>query len=126
MASVWVEGIEDLNTVAVQLDVKSQRVGAQGSRVLRAATYQVEAVAKLFCPVDTGHLKSTIGPPEFSGDGRHGEMEGKVSATANYSIYVEFGTRRSAPQAFMGPALDRVSPGYVAAVHAISDPFDSR
>jgi HK97 gp10 family phage protein len=124
MASVWVEGIEEINTIALQLRTKNQRIGAQGSAVVRAAALRVEATAKLFCPVDTGHLKSTIGPPRFSGDGRAGGMEAAISATARYAVYVEWGTRYMAPHAFMGPALDRVGPEFAAAVEAISDPFD--
>lgn len=124
MATVWVEGIDEINTIALELRAKRQRVGAQGAAVLRASAFQVEATAKLFCPVDTGHLKSTIGPPEFHGDGRAGAMEATVSATARYAAYVEWGTRNMAPRAFMGPALDRVGPTFAAAVYAISDPFD--
>lgn len=124
MASVWVEGIEEINTIAETLRRKNGSIGTQGSAVLRASAFQVEATAKLFCPVDTGHLKGTIGPPRFSGDGRHGAMEAAISATAEYARYVEWGTSRMAPRAFMGPALDRVGPSFVAACHAISDPFD--
>jgi HK97 gp10 family phage protein len=124
MASVWVEGVEEMNQVAVDLRRKNGRIGAQGATVVRAAALRVEATAKLFCPVDTGHLRGTIGPPQFSGDGRHGGMEAAISATARYAIYVEFGTRYMAPRAYMGPALDRVSPQFVAAAAAIADPFD--
>ncbi len=124
MATVWVSGIEEINTISLQLRAKNNRIGAQGSAVVRAAALQVEALGKLFCPVDTGHLKSTIGPPHFSGDGRSGGMEAAISATARYAGYVEWGTRYMAPRAFMGPALDRVGPEFAAAVAAISDPFD--
>lgn len=124
MASVWVEGVDEMNRVAVDLRRKNHRIGAQGAAVLRVSAFRVEVWAKAFAPVDTGHLKSTIGPPKFSGDGRAGAMEATISATARYAVYVEFGTRHMAPRAFMGPALDRVSGDFVAAVHAISDPFD--
>ena len=124
MASVWVEGIDQMNTVAAQLHRKNRRVGAQGAAVVRVSAFKVEAWAKAFAPVDTGHLKSTIGPPRFSGNGRFGAMEAAISATARYAVYVEWGTRNMAPRAFLGPALDRVSGEFVAAVAAISDPFD--
>ncbi|MEU7590636.1 hypothetical protein AB0A95_30640 [Micromonospora sp. NPDC049230] len=124
MASVWVEGVDQMNTVAAQLHRKNQRIGAQGAAVLRMSAFAVEGWAKTFVPVDSGHLLSTIGPPQFSGDGRSGAMEAAISATARYAVYVEWGTRNMAPRAFMGPALDRVSGQFVAAVAAISDPFD--
>lgn len=124
MATVWVEGIEELNTITEQLRNKKGHIGAQGAAVLRVAAHKVEALGKLFCPVDTGHLKSTIGPPKFSGDGRFGEAEATISATARYAGYVEWGTRYMAPRAYLGPALDRVGPEFHAACVAISDPFD--
>jgi HK97 gp10 family phage protein len=124
VATVWVEGIEEINTISEQLRTKKGRIGAQGSAVLRVSAFKVEALGKLFCPVDTGHLRGTIGPPRFSGDGRYGEVEAAISATAAYAGYVEWGTRYMAPRAYLGPALDRVGPEFAAAVAAISDPFD--
>lgn len=123
MVTIWFEGIDDMNTITAELSSKNGRIGAQGSAVLRKSAGQVEAIGKLFCPVDTGHLKSTIGT-SFGGDGRFGAMSAEIGPTAHYGGYVEFGTRYMAPQAYMGPALDRVGPGFVAAAAAICDPFD--
>ncbi|GGM27136.1 hypothetical protein GCM10011608_09910 [Micromonospora sonchi] len=124
MVSVWVEGIDELNTVELRLRTAKGRVGAKGSEVVRRSALKVEEWAKLFVPVRFGHLKGSIGPPSFSGDGRHGAMEATISATANYARFVEWGTSRMAPRAFMGPALDRVSPDFAAAVAAMADPLD--
>jgi len=124
VASVWVEGIDELNTVTAELRVKRARIGAQGIRVIKRQGHQIERWAKLFVPVDTGYLRSTIGPPVVQGSAASASAEVSVSATAEYAIYVEFGTRHMAPRAYMGPALDQVSPEFVAAVKAISDPFD--
>jgi HK97 gp10 family phage protein len=125
VVSVWVEGIDELNTVELKLRAAKGRVGAKGSQVVRRSAFQVETWAKAFVPVRFGHLKGSIGPPSFSGDGRHGGMEATISATARYAAYVEWGTSRMAPRAFMGPALDRVSPDFAGAVEAISDPLGS-
>jgi HK97 gp10 family phage protein len=122
MVTVWFEGIDELNTVTADLARKNGRIGVQGSQVLRKSAAQVEALGKLFCPVDTGHLESTIGT-SFGGDGRSGAMSAEIGPTADYGGYVEWGTRNMAPHAYMGPALDRVAPSYVAAAAAISDPF---
>lgn len=124
MATIWFEGIEELYVVEAQLRRKRQRIGAQGAAVVRASALQVEALGKLFVPVDTGHLKSTIGPPSYRGDGRFGSMEAAISATARYAVYVEYGTRHMAPRPYMGAALDVVAPQFHAAAAAISDPFD--
>ncbi|HEX8343497.1 MAG TPA: HK97-gp10 family putative phage morphogenesis protein [Actinoplanes sp.] len=118
MVTVWFDGVDEMNTVRREMRAATGRVGALGAAVVRKSGLQVEATAKLFSPVDTGHLKATIGA-RFEGDGRHGEMEAVISATAEYARYQEFGTSRQAPQAFMGPALDRVAPGFVAACEAL-------
>lgn len=123
MASVWFEGVEELNTIALELRAKSGRIGAQGARVVRSSAARVEANAKRIVPVDTGELRSSIGT-NFSGDGRSGGMEAVISATADHSVWVEFGTSRQSPQSYMGPSLDREGPNFVAAVEAMSDPFD--
>lgn len=124
MATIWFEGIEELYAVEAELRRASRRIGARGARVLRASAHQVERLAKLWVPVDTGHLRSTIGPPEFSGDGRYGAAEAAISATARYAVYVEYGTRHMRPRPYMGAALDRVAPVFYAAVAAVADPLD--
>ncbi len=122
--SVQVDGYEELNTISLQLKSKQGRVGAQGARVIKGSADDVEALAKLFCPVDTGKLQESIGPPVINGDGRFGEIEAVITAHKNYAYFVEFGTSRQGPAAFMGPALDRIGPDYEAAIAAIADPFD--
>lgn len=120
--SVWVENIEDLNTIAVELDRAGGSVGAKGAAVVRSHALRIEAIGKLNAPVDTGHLRNSIGT-DFSGDGRHGGLEAAIGPSASYAPFVEFGTSRMAPAAFMGPALDRVGPDFMAAVEQLGDPF---
>ncbi len=98
----------------VRMKAAHRGVGAAGSRTVRAFTLRVEARGKVYCPVDTGHLVSTIGS-EFAGDGRYGEMSGTVSATAKYAGYVHDGTSRQAPQPFLSTALAEEAPGFEAA-----------
>lgn len=59
-------------------------------------------------PVDTGHLKRSIQPPEIAPDG----MSATVRATAEYAAYVELGTRFMEAQPFLGPALNEVKPAF--------------
>ncbi len=123
MVSIWFEDVEEMNTITADLEADQGSVGARGSAVIRRYALAVEGTAKLFCPVDTGHLKGSIGPPKYEGDGRYGAMSATITAAANYAAYVEFGTRNMPPQAFMGPALDRHTPQYIAAVAQLGDPF---
>ncbi|MEV2239524.1 HK97-gp10 family putative phage morphogenesis protein [Micromonospora sp. NPDC049891] len=124
MVDIWVEGGQaELGFIEAQLRTSRGRIGQRGSQVVRRSTLAGEAIAKARAPVRTGYMKSTIGH-SFAGDGRHGAMEGEWGAEARYSRFVELGTRFMAPQPFVGPSLDAVTPGFLAAVEAISDPLD--
>lgn len=109
----------EFRELAASMKVAHGRVGAKGARVVRAHTIRTEARGVVFCPVDTGHLRTTIGS-SFEGDGRSGEMTGTVSATANYAKYVHDGTSRQAPQPFLADALRATEPEFVAACAALA------
>lgn len=113
MADVSVDNSE-FRIMAAQMRAAHGRVGADGSKIVRAYTLRVEARAKVYCPVDTGHLRNSIGS-EFEGSGRSGEMTGTVTAGANYARFVEYGTSRMHAQPFMNPALDEEGPGFLEA-----------
>lgn len=117
MASVWFDGIDQLNTIAVALAGSAVRVGAGAAVVLRKVAHDVEATSKQFCPVDTGNLRNSIGT-DFTGDGRSGSMQAAIGPTAAYGKYVEWGTSRMSPHAFMGPALDRHAADFEAGIAA--------
>lgn len=119
MVAMTVDASE-FNALTIDMRAAHGRIGRHASLALRRATFQMEAIAKLNCPVDSGHLLSSIGPAEFSGDGRSGAMTGSVTAKANYARFVEFGTSRMAPSAFMGPAFDRAQPRFITEVGDIA------
>ena len=105
-------GFDDLNRLAADLTKAGLRAQLKATVLVAKAAHDVEAVAKSFCPVDTGFLRSSIGV----------DLQGAsavIGPTAEYGPYVEFGTSRQAPAAFMGPALDRVSPSFVEAVESL-------
>lgn len=108
----------ELNTVAVDLATAAGSVGARASLVVRKTAQDIEATAKQFAPVDTGNLKASIGT-DVTGDGRFGAIEAEIGPTASYGGFVEWGTSRHAPQAFMGPALDRHSGDFVKALEQL-------
>jgi HK97 gp10 family phage protein len=60
--------------------------------------------AKDLAPVDTGHLRESIGHT-VTGEGFESTLT--VEASADYAGYVELGTRYMAPQPFLRPALYR-------------------
>jgi HK97 gp10 family phage protein len=112
-----IKGLEDLNKLAVDMGNAGLRVTRDAGTVVAKYAYAVEGSAKAFCPVDTGNLRNgistTLSPNRLSA---------QIGPTASYAPFVEFGTSRMAPRAFMGPALDIQTPGFVAALEQISDP----
>lgn len=102
----------DLNQVAVDLNRASFAVANKATIVVRKTALDIEATSKAFAPVDTGALRNSIGTDT------HG-LEAEIGPTVNYGAYVEFGTSRMAPAAYMGPALDRHTPAFVAALEQL-------
>lgn len=117
--------VSEVNRLAVELTQAGGSVGARVSQIVRKAALGVEATAKQFAPVDTGALRASIGV-DLVGDGRFGQVAAEIGPTVDYGAHVEFGTSRQAPAAYMGPALDRHTPGFVAALEQVaSEVFDS-
>lgn len=65
---------------------------------------EISSFARLYCPVRTGHLRSSIQVVRFS------DFEGMVEAFAEYALYVEQGTSRMRPKPFLRPAWMSVWP----------------
>ncbi|WP_341719937.1 hypothetical protein QQG74_09625 [Micromonospora sp. FIMYZ51] len=124
MVDIRVEGGRvELAAIEAKLRTKKTRIGSAGSQVVRRSTLAGVTSAKARSPVLTGFMRSSISH-EFRGDGRAGLMEGVWGAEARYSRFVELGTRRQAPQPFIGPSLETVTPTFLRAVEAIGDPLD--
>jgi HK97 gp10 family phage protein len=112
-----ISGIEDLNKLAVDMGNVGARATKDAGQVVAKYAYAVEGMGKAFCPVDTGNLRNGISTALSPS-----RLSAEIGPTASYAPFVEFGTSRMAPHAFMGPALDIQTPGFVAALEAISDP----
>lgn len=107
--------VSELNSLAVDLARVPSRVQQKAPLVVRKVAADIERDAKLFAPVDTGFLRNSIGVD-------HPEpLEAVIGPTAEYAPYLEFGTSRMAPHAFMGPALDRHSGEFVAAFERLAE-----
>jgi HK97 gp10 family phage protein len=113
----WADGAE-LGRLAADLRSAPHRVGVKALVVVRKTALDVEADAKALAPVDTGNLRSSIGRSERTwSDG----IEVEVGPTAFYGGFVEWGTSRHGPQAYMGPALNRREPGFLAAMEELAN-----
>lgn len=125
MATAWFEGIDELYKVEAELATGKARMLAKGPMALRAATYRMQSYAMGAAPVDTGALRQSI-TTGFSGGLMAGWMEGVAGPEIRYGGYVEFGTERTRPQAYMAPALDRAGAEFELAMVALSDPLVRR
>jgi len=118
MAGISID-VSEMNTLAVDLGMAGQRAGARVSAVVRKSAAQVEAEAKMFAPVDTGNLRNSIGT-DIVTDGRSNVVEAQVGPAASYGLFVEMGTSRMAPRAFLGPAFDRAQPDFLTALAQVA------
>lgn len=100
-----------LNRLEFDLLQASLVVAHQASRIVVKTGHDVVRDAQAMCPVDTGNLKSST-----SVDFSHNGLAFEAGPTASYGKFVEEGTSRMAPHAFLGPAFDRNVPGAVAAL----------
>ncbi|MBT2538677.1 HK97-gp10 family putative phage morphogenesis protein [Arthrobacter sp. ISL-69] len=94
----------ELRAFAAGLERKAEAATFLIRGAVRKTTADIAADAKRLAPVDTGFLRSSI---QTSSAGSNANVaQGTVQAQSEYSKYVEFGTSRTAPQPFMGPAAD--------------------
>lgn len=115
---------DEVGRLIATLEHREQGMDHEAAMVVRKAAFDVERFAKANVPVDTGFLRSSIHTELLVNKLR---MYGAdVIADAEYASFVEHGTSRMAPQPYMGPAADRVEPGFLAALAAIADPLRDR
>lgn len=104
----------ELQKLAADLGEASAKVTPRAELVVRKVALDIEATAKTIVPVDTGNLKNSIGS-EIDG------LTAEISATTDYSDYIEFGTSRMNAQPYMGPALDEHAPTFEKALGQIGE-----
>lgn len=104
----------ELNKLAVDLGKVGPHVVPRARVILEKSSADIERDGKVFCPVDTGNLRNSISR-DLKG------LEAEIGPTASYGSYVEFGTSRKGPAAYMGPALDRHSGEFEQALGMITD-----
>lgn len=110
---------ESLNHLIADLSAAPREADAKVSLAVRKSAFDIEATAKGFVPVDTGNLKNSISTSPI-GESRPlqpGDMDAEIGPTAEYGHFVEDGTSQNAPQAYMGPALDRHSADFETAIN---------
>lgn len=107
--------VSELNRIAVDLEAAGARAGRMANKLIRKTAFDMERDAKTFAPVDTGNLRSSIRTSVHPGG-----LAAEITPTAAYAHFVELGTSRMAPHAFMGPALDRNTPDFIKGAEQIA------
>jgi HK97 gp10 family phage protein len=115
VASIRVD-LSELNRLAATLDTDAAVTPARARLAVRRSIAAVTADAKRFAPVDTGNLRASIGYE--TAETPTGAI-GESGPTADYGLYVELGTSRMAPHAYMGPAFDRHAGEFVDALEQL-------
>lgn len=109
--------LSQLNRLAADLGKVGPAVVALSRVAVQKACADTKRDAQAFAPVDTGNLRNSIG---YETHATQGGAWGEVGPTASYGEYVEFGTSRMAPHAFMGPAFDRHAGAFVKACEQLA------
>lgn len=78
----------------------------------------IKREAQAFAPIDTGNLRSSI---TYETKSLASSVEAEIGPTASYGHYVEYGTSRMAPHAYLGPAFDRNVSQFEQALGQIAD-----
>ena len=105
MADGFEMDLSEVNRLAFDLGRVGVRALPRIRKVVAKSGMDVVAGAQQIVPVDTGATKNSIGIDiDFGGLGF------EAGPTTDYAIYLELGTSRMGPRAFMGPSFDRVMP----------------
>ncbi|OLT24415.1 hypothetical protein BJF79_13820 [Actinomadura sp. CNU-125] len=94
--------LSQVEALIQSLDDAADTIDARAGAVVRKVGFDTVRGAQAICPVDTGHLRSSIGV-DFDPDG----LGFEAGPTANYAHFVEFGTSRMSPQPYLLPVFDQ-------------------
>jgi len=78
------------------------------AEAVESAALQTEALAKAAAPVDTGFLRSSIQAEKGDSD-----LTWEVGVTAEYGIFLEYGTVHMAARPYLTPAVEMVRPQFL-------------
>lgn len=105
--------VSELRRLAVDLGKAASTDTIRKARLaVQKAAADIERIAKLKAPVDTGTLRNSIGS-DIRG------LTAEIGPTIRYAPFVEYGTARMKPRPFLGPATTVVEPKFEAAIAAL-------
>jgi len=110
--------IASLELLAAEFALAGPRAVARAKIVLKKTAQDIKANAKAIAPVDLGTLRESIGTSDLRLLSA-ANMFVEIGPTVDYGGYVEYGTSRMAPQAYMGPSLDRYAGPFEQAMEQV-------
>lgn len=112
----------EVNTLALDLDRAAGAVGAGAAAVVKKGAVNVKREAREFAPkgpmLPAYYRSITF---DIEGDGRFGQVAAVIGPDKDLpqgplGNILEYGTSTDAPQAHLGPALDREGPRFADAL----------
>lgn len=97
--------VQGLNELTVSLASAPARVKAGAAERVGQVLDNIVSTAQSIVAVQSGELQGSISRDEVAQG--FGSVTGEAGPTARHGRFVEWGTYKDAPQAFMGPAMDR-------------------
>lgn len=90
------EGVDEL---IAKINKQPVAIKLEAGKIIQTTALSVEKTASSLAPVDTGYLRQHIKSRKIN------DLSAEVVSSAEYSIYLEMGTRKMAPKPFMRPAV---------------------
>jgi HK97 gp10 family phage protein len=118
MGGTFEMDMAELNQLSADLGKAAEGLLPRARVVIQKSAADIKRDAQAFAPVDTGNLRSSI---SYETRELSKAVVAEIGPTASYGAYVEYGTSRQAPQAYMGPALDRNGHLFEKAIAALVD-----
>lgn len=106
--------VSELRDLERDLKAGAGRVETLAPKVVAKTAYDIERDGKIFAPVDTGTLESSIST-DVAG------LTAEIGPHTDYEQYVEYGTSKMHAQPYMGPAAEKNTPGFVDAMGKVGE-----
>lgn len=103
------KGFKGLDRMMSDFQRAESEIDRKAKYEVKRASAETTRLAQHHAPVDTGYLRRSI-IMELLNNG----FIGYICAYAHYAPYQEFGTRFMAAQPFMGPAVMKTRPEFMA------------
>lgn len=116
---MWIDTSE-LEAFRVGLGRANVRIGAAGSRIIRAGALKMERHMKANAKVDTGAMRNSVST-SIIGDGRSTSIVAEIGPTVDYAIFVSEGTSKMAGDHFVPNAFDAIIGSVVEAAGKLGE-----